>query len=753
MPRKPHIRINWPLAFTFFFSLAIVPAPVHAKSHQCDRTEVVNRPKIGLVLGGGGARGYAHVGVLKKLEEMRIPYDYITGTSMGSIVGGFLATGMESEELAGVVRDADWDDLFKDTTSREDLPFRRKADDDLGLYGPKLGIGKDSSLLPKGVVSGQKVIFMFESVASQRVNTTDFDELPIPYRAIATDILTGGLVIIAEGELSMAMRASMSVPGVFDPVPRGDALLVDGGLVRNLPVDVARDMGADVIIAVDVGTKLAGKEEIDSALAIVYQMSGLLTVSNTDTQIEAMGEDDILITPELGDTVSSTDFSKLDEAIPLGYAATEAMRDRLQKYSLSEDAYRAWRQKINNCVEGPPQVHFVDLDNQSRFSDDIISDLIKVQPGQSLDLEQLDRDLRQIYALGFIRQARYSIVERQGQQGIKITVLQDERGTDFIETGIDLAFSSRGTAFNLRAGYLNTGLDERGSEFRTIVQIGESPGIFLDYFKPLDDSLKFSFEPSAYFLNRPLYLYDTDGVALAEIELAEMGGRVAIGREFERHAKFTAGLTRYSGELDITVGTPEIEPYSFDGGEAFAELRYDRLDSRYLPSRGIFSNLKYTNSIKSLGADNSFDQLEFIFVGSHTIGLHNFIWGTQFNTSLDDDVPIYGLFTGGGFFNMSGYEPNSLVGPHYGSILAGYRYQVAKSGFMPGYVGMTLEYGNATEKRSDVFSDGLINGSFYFGYRSPLGPIYLGLGWSEDRSAVYFLQLGTLFGTRSLGRR
>ena len=747
------IRIQLLLTCAYLFAITIHVSPSYAAVNQCVKSEVTDRPKIGLVLGGGGARGYAHVGVIKKLEELRIPYDYITGTSMGSIVGGFLATGMESDELARVVREADWGDLFKDKTDREDLPFRRKTDDDLGLYGPKLGIGKDSSLLPKGVVSGQKVIFMFESVTSQRVNTKDFNQLPIPYRAIATDILTGELVIMDSGELSMAMRASMAVPGVFDPVRQGDALLVDGGLVRNLPIDIARDMGADVVIAVDVGTKLAGKDEINSALAIVYQMSGLLTVSNTNIQIETLGENDVLITPDIGDKISSADFDKLEQAIPLGYAATEAMQDQLQKYSLSENEYLAWRQQINGCVGGPPQVHFVSVDNQSRFSDDVISELITIKPDETLDLAQLDHDLRQIYALGFIRQARYSVIERDGLQGIEITVLPDERGNNFIETGVDLSFTERGTAFNLRAGYLSTALDDRGSEFRAVVQIGESPGIFLDYFKPLDDRLKYSFEPSAYWFSRPLYIYDTGGYALAEIELDEWGGALVLGREFDRHAKFSFGYARYAGNMNITVGNPDIKPFSFNGGELFAELTFDRLDDRFLPTRGVYSSLKYTDSVKSLGADNSFDQIEFVIFGSHTFGFHNLIWGGQYNTSLDDDVPIYGLYTGGGFFNMSGYERNSLVGPHFGAVLAGYRYQVAKSGLLPGYVGMTVEYGNATEDRSDIFSDGLLNGSAYFGYKTPLGPIYIGIGWSEDRSALYFLRFGTLLGTRSLGRR
>ena len=190
--------------------------------------------------------------------------------------------------------------------------------------------------------------------------------------------------------------------------------------------------------------------------------------------------------------------------------------------------------------------------------------------------------------------------------------------------------------------------------------------------------------------------------------------------------------------MDITVGNPDFRPFKFDGGELYIELGYDRLDNRYLPTRGLYSQLKYINSVKNLGADVDFDQLEFSIFSSHTFGRHNFIWGGQYNTSLDDDVPIYGLFSGGGFFSM---------------VLAGYRFQVAQSGFLPGYVGTSLEYGNVSLDRSDLLSNGLINGSFYFAYKTPLGPVYLGLGWSEELSAVYFLRFGSVFGARSFGRR
>lgn len=742
-----------PIALFIAWFLALYSTVAAAQAYQqCQQPDVSGRRSIGLALGGGGARGYAHLGVIKKLEELRVPYDYIAGTSMGAIVGGFLATGMDSEALTEVVRQAKWDDLFEDNTEREVLPFRRKTDDELGLFGPKLGIGKGNNLLPKGVRSGQKITFMFESVSSLRVTTSDFDLLPIPFRAIATDIVTGDMVVLGSGELSMAMRASMSVPGVFDPVDRNGAMLVDGGLVRNLPVDVTRDMGADVVIAVDVGTKLAGKEEMNSALAIIYQMSGLLTVSNTDVQIKSLQQHDVLISPQIGDLVSSADFNKLEVAIPLGYAAAEAVEEQLREYALSESEYRLWREHVESCVKGPPSVYFVSLDNQSRFSDKVLRELITIQPGQPLDLEQLDHDLRQIYGLGFIRQARYSIVEQDGKQGIEITVLQDERGPSFIETGLDLDFGDRGTDFNLRAAYLKTDLDERGSEFRAMVQAGESPGLLVEYFKPLDDKLRYSFRPSASFFRRPLYVYDDLGDAIAELKVQQTGAGIALTREFGRYARATIGYSRYSGDLDIVVGNPDIKPFPFDSGEVFTELQLDRLDNRYLPTRGVYSSLRYTISDEKLGADLDFNQLELSLFGSHTFGRHNVLFGALYDTSLDDNIPIYAYFTGGGFMKMSGYEPGSLLGSHFGMVAAGYRYQVVQSGLLPGFVGATLEYGNAAENRKDIFADGKINGSVYFAYQSPLGPVYLGVGWSEERSALIFLRLGSIFSSRSVAR-
>jgi NTE family protein len=263
-PRCSQCKIYSSSIFVVLIFLLLTVLP--AQAQQCERVPVQGHPKIGLALGGGGARGGAHIGVLKMLEELRIPVDYIAGTSMGSIAGALLAVGMSTDELEQVIVEADWGDLFEDATQRKDLPLRRKSDDNLGLFGPKLGVGKGNELLPAGAVAGQKITFLFEGLTSQRVQEKDYDQLPIPYRAVAADIITGDMVVMSEGDLSIAMRASMSVPGVFDPVRVGKHLLVDGGIVRNLPVDVVRGMGAEIVIAVNVGTPLAPEEKLGNLL-------------------------------------------------------------------------------------------------------------------------------------------------------------------------------------------------------------------------------------------------------------------------------------------------------------------------------------------------------------------------------------------------------------------------------------------------------------------------------------------------------
>lgn len=749
---RPH-RVFFPASkrlHALAFACLMLPLAAQA-AERCVAPPAEGQPVIGLALGGGGARGYAHVGVLKYLEEYRIPFHRIAGTSMGSIAGGLASTGLGADDIAQVVQEIDWDDMFSDSTDRQDIPMRRKSDDLVGLYGPKFGVGKDEELLPGGVVAGQKISFLFETLTAQRMNVTDFNDLGVPYRAVATDIVTGDLVVLDSGSLSTAMRASISVPGAFDPVRVGDKLLVDGGLVRNVPVDVVRDMGADVVIAVDVGTPLMSADEIGNALTIIEQMTGLAIVANTRVQLESLESRDVLISPALGRDITSASFDRFTDAFGLGYAAALEMADELSRYAVSEAEYAAWRESITRCEQGLPLIQFVRLDNRSRFSDEVIRELLNIETGAPLDTTQLEADLSQIYGLGFIRTASYRVVEDNGAEGVEITVLQDSRGTDFLETGLSIAGSGRGSFINLQLGYLKTDLDERGSELRVVGQVGDDFGALADVYKYLDDRQRWFLNPAFYGSRRDVLIFD-QGQALANVRVSELGVGVRAGREIGRYAQVYLGLARSSGDAKVEVGIPQPE-LPFETGEFRAGLVWDRLDNLFLPTRGTRARLEYIRSDEQLGADSEFEQLLFSSYTSHSFGRNNLSLFMDYEVTLSGDTPVYALFTGGGFQNMSGFEPNELVGENFGVVGLGYRYQVVQSGLLPGYLGTTVEYGNAADDRDDLFSEGILNGSVYFAYDTPIGPVYLGYGWNDEQRGLLFLRLGAVLGSDSIGRR
>ena len=719
-------------------------------SDQCKPTPT-DRKKIGLVLGGGGARGIAHIGVIRVLEELRVPIDYVAGTSMGSIVGGLYATGMTADQIEGAVRALNWSDIFADNTIRAERPFRRKRDDDLALFGPKFGVGPKSSLLPRGAISGQKIQFFFQTVTSERVQTKDFDALPIPFRAIAADIITGKPVVISQGDLATAMRASMSIPGLFSPIDFEGHLLVDGGIVNNLPVNVVQGMGADNIIAVDVGTPLSTRAELTDFVSITSQLSGIMVVNNTEIQESLLTPQDVLIVPDLGGEITSVDFAKLDQSIPLGYAAADALRDRLAPLGLSPAAYADYRAQLAHCVSGRPVIAFVHLNNRSRFSDGVIYERVHVDLGKPLDEGRLEKDIQQIYALGFLERATFEVVEDDGQLGLLLTVSQDDRGTDFIETGVDFTGVSDSSTIDLRLAYLKTNVDERGSEFRGMIQLGQNQGLLGELYKPIDDGLKWIVVPKLFAIRRNLTQFNDQGDKLGQIDIEQYGGSFSAGREFWRHAALFGGIRRYTGSTQVRVGDPTVPKGHFEGGEWFVNGTWDRIDNRYFPSRGTFANFEYLWSRPSIGADDEFEQVFGSAFTAKTIGLHTFILGTRIGVTRNGAAPVQNVYHAGGIFELSGYEPDELSGQNFGMVLMGYRYKLFATGWLPPYVGMTLEYGNTAANADDILDAALVNGSAYMGFNSPLGPLYIGYGFAEGGHRAYFLRIGNILGSSSIG--
>ncbi len=744
-------KLRYTLAVTWCLAAALM-CYQPADAQQCTPLTQEDRPRIGLVLGGGGARGGAHVGVLRFLEENRIPVDVIAGTSMGSIIGGLYAAGLTAREIESALVAIDWNAMFSDATPRSQRPLRRKRDDDLGLFGPKLGIGSDSTVLPSGAVAGQKIGLLMEQLVSNETRVENFDELPIPFRAVAADLVTGDIKVLDSGKLSLAMRASMSVPGAFDPIRMGDSLLVDGGIVQNLPIETARDMQADVVIAVDVAYPKLPADQLDNLLAVVSQLTTLMVSENTERQIASLAPGDVLLEPKLGIEFGSADFDRIEEVIPLGFEAASSSSGRLTPYALDSKSYGEWRSGINRCRSEPGDLQFVRLENNSRFSDEVLMEKIRIQAGQSVNYEELDRDIARIYGLGFIRTAQYRIVEENGETGVVIEVEQDKRGLDFIETGLNISSGPRGSNLDLKAAYLKTDLNKRGAEFRGAIQVGEDAGLLAELYMPLDNRLRWILQPNITATRRDIQAWDESGNLLAIVEAADYGTQISFGREFGRHAGLFGSVARYAGKLDLRVGSPGFDPYRYDGGEWSIWGLYDRLDNRYIPSEGSIIRARYVSSRENLGADQEFEQLELAFFSAFTRGAHTAWIGSRFDYSFQNDLPIYALYTGGGFLSMSGFQRDELIGANFGMSLLGYRYRLTQSGFLPGYVGMTVEYGGASDRASDVYSDGTLNGSVYFAYDTPLGPMYLGYGWNEAQSGLFFLRFGTILGDQNIGR-
>ena len=733
--------------------LVLSVAPLAVQAFECVHDPAEGRPKIGLALGGGGARGYAHVGVLKRLQELQVPVDFVAGTSIGSIVAGMLASGLNADEIEIVASEIDWTALFSDSTTRAERTFRRKRDDDLALFGPKLGVGKGANLLPTGAIAGQKILFLFENIINERVQFRNFDELPIPFRAISGDIVTGREVVVDKGSVAVAMRASMSVPGIFRPVEYQGMQLVDGGIANNLPISVVKEMGAQIVIAIDVGSGLLRDEQLDSLISITAQMTNLLIMNNTRYQHSLLDEDDILIVPPLGDEVTSTDFEKIQEGMAIGYRTADEQTEVLARLGLSEAEYAEHRKYVESCVPGPPIIQWVELDNRTRFRDEVIQKRLNIKTGVPLDTRQLDEDIQHVYSLGFLSIARYEVRERDGKKGIFVQVLEDERGTNLVEYGLDLLGGSGSTDFNVRLGFLKTDIDKRGTELRVLGQLGSDSGIGVELYKPLTDDLRWIVRPLLSYENRDIGTFDDDGNKLSEVDVEQYGLEVAAGHEFGTHAALFAGVRSFSGDVSVGVGDPNTPDIDYDGGEWFIGAEYDRIDDRYFPSEGSTAHITYVVSSDFLGADNDdYEQIIFNAFKVWSWGKHSIQAAGRFKTTLDDNAPIYAQFRGGGFFRLSGFEENQVSGQHFGFLGTGYRYTLREGGLLPAYVGATIEYGNAAQKSGDVFDDGLTHGSVYIGFNSLLGPLYLGIGFGENADTALFLRSGNVSGISTIGR-
>jgi len=706
------------------------------------------RPKIGLVLSGGAARGLAHIGVLKALEEQGIKIDAIAGTSMGAVVGGLYASGYKIDELEKLALNIDWQQALSDAPPREDVPFRRKQDDRDFLVKQKLSFRDDGSLgLPLGVIQGQNLALLLESLLAHASDTRDFDKLPIPFRAVATDIASGEKVVFRKGHLPQVIRASMSIPAVFAPVELDGRLLVDGGMTDNIPLDVAREMGVDVAIVVDIGTPLRSRKQLTTVIDVLNQSITLMTRRNSEEQLAALHKDDVLIQPSLA-SFGATDFGRAQEMIDAGYRATKILEARLARLKPT----RAQDEELTAArapSQRTPIITAIKVENNSKVGDDVIRYYIRQNVGEPLDLGRLQTDMGTLYGLDYFEQVQYRVVHKGENHTLVITARGKRSGTDYLRVGLNLSDDMRGdSAFNLGASYRVNGINHLGAEWLTRAQIGDKQELYSEFYQPLDVGSRYFIAPYASFEAQNVEsILDNDPIAQYRVERYGFG--LNVGRQIGNSGEIRFGVGEAWGKADVRIGDQNLPSESFN--EGFYQLKYsfDSLDNVYFPHTGEDIGLALREFEPGLGSDTRYRQWEFKLDKALSSGPNTFILGGRYGRTLDNANVVTSSFLLGGARQLSGFREDAISGQDISLMRGVYYRRLTPRSYLPLdfplYIGGSLERGRAWNNDNE-FDSGYINAaSVFIGFDTPLGPLNFSYGFNDaDEQAVY-LNLGQTF--------
>ncbi|QYX53151.1 patatin-like phospholipase family protein [Pseudomonas sp. S07E 245] len=705
------------------------------------------RPKVGLVLSGGAARGLAHIGVLKALEEQGVRVDAIAGTSMGAVIGGLYASGYSVEELEKLATTLDWQQALSDAPPRKDVPFRRKQDDRDFLVKQKLSFRDDGSLgLPLGVIQGQNLALLLESKLAHTADTRDFDKLPIPFRAVATDIASGEKVVFRRGHLPQVIRASMSIPAVFAPVEMDGRLLVDGGMVDNIPLDVAREMGVDLAIVVDIGTPLRDRKQLNTVVDVLNQSITLMTRRNSEEQLANLHRDDILIQPPLA-AFGVTDFGRTAEMIEAGYRATRALDARLATLRQAEGdtqlaIARSPRQRT-------PVITAIKVENDSKVSDDVIRYYVRQPIGEPLELERLQTDMGTLYGLDYFDGVQYRVVHKGDDNTLVIKASGKRGGTDYLRLGLNLSDDMRGdSAFNLGASYRINGINRLGGEWLTRAQIGDQQELYSEFYQPLDIGSRYFVAPYLDLGSQNIEA-TLENDPIAEYRLQRYGFGINLGRQIGTYGEVRAGVGKAWGNADVRIGDQDLPSVSFN--EGFYELKYsfDTLDNVYFPHSGEDIGLTLRNYDKSLDSDSNYRQWELNVDKALSSGADTLVLGGRYGRTLNDADVVTSSFVLGGARQLSGFRQDSVSGQNISLMRMFYYRRLTPRAYLPLdfplYIGGSLERGRAWNNDND-FDSGYINAaSIFLGLETPLGPLNLSYGANSEQQKAVYLNLGHTF--------
>ncbi|MEZ9073539.1 patatin-like phospholipase family protein [Vibrio splendidus] len=736
------------------------------------------RPNVAVVLAGGGAKGAAHIGVLKALEEMQIPVDYITGTSMGSYVGGLYATGMSADEIESFIYTVDWNRGYRDRVNRSDRRVRDKEYEDRYQLNTDLGLGWGEIKARKGVVQGQNMLRILRETTGNLSPFDSFDHLAIPYRSVATDIIKLEEVVIDHGHLVDAMMASMSVPGALPPYEVDGRMLVDGGVTNNMPVDVARAMGADIVIAVDISSNYKDKEDFTTFLSAADQLSNYLVRRSTQEQAETLTDDDVFLRPDVGQ-MDTTEFDKMPGAYQAGYDAAREYSSELSKLSLSNADYQKYiehKQQARKQLKHGDQtvVDKVVINNNSHYSDKLIENRLRLDSGKILKTSEIESQVKDLYALDRFELITYEFENVDGEDQLQVDVNEKSWGPNYLNFRFyledDFATESQ-YSIGMSANF--TDINSHGAELRTNVEMGTDKLIEAELFSPFFSSHKLFTSASLVYSNQkrnlPANIDDIEepGLEVTQDYLPmtykELISELALGYQPTLWQELKVGLRYTDGEIEV-ASLPSLGGGSYQRSGAFMSYRLDTLDNFSLPTEGYFVDLEYLITHDEFDSDTSISDTalttesdtvyEFSanFMAAQSIEKHTLVAKLDYGIveSKNSVFPIDPKELGG-FLNLSGIPRNSMIGQNLAYTSLIYRYKWFENDFglfkSPFYVGASIEHGGVWSNNDLSIDEApmFTAGSVFAGVDSPVGPIILAYGRTEDNYDSVYLIIGTSY--------
>jgi len=718
---------------------------------------VANRPKIGLVLGGGGARGLAHVGVLEQLERLRVPVDCIAGTSAGALVGGVYSSGMPLPEIRKRVESVDWDKLIGGVPDRRNLPYLRKQDDFKNLASMTLGLDANGVKLPRSVVSSQ-FIDAFLRELTQDLVIDSFAKMPIPFVAIATDLESGDMRVFKEGDLAIALRASMAVPGAFDVVHDNGRMYVDGMFVRNLPVEniktkAPEGCGADITIVVDVGTPMLKRDDIKSFLDVAVQAMNIATGRNVLESRKLIGPNDILIEPELNGYTPAS-FTDAKDIIERGRKSVASVEARLAALSVPEAEYQAWATRISSkAPKDLAPYDRVEVAETSFVPAKRVEEVLTAPPTPSTQDALLAR-FDKLYDSGDFDSINYRLREENGQRIASVTPIERHVGPNYLRFGLDLSFDTYRTAnVALMANYQMTWLNQWGAQWRNFLRLGAGGELESEIYQPLWGSPVFAYG-TLQGSNSLFPVYSEEGSKLMELDVRRGALETGLGYSLGRYGELRAGFLMEKIRNEMTTGVL--------GSLATEELRStlrgarltgvaDQLDNPKWPRHGYYLRTDYgVAKLESNGTSRNTSQLLSVdgdLVGTYSA--YTIRGSARLRGSLERELAgIPAPYQLGGFLQLSGLRADQLAGAQ--TALARVMVYKQISTLLPQlgsgtYIGGSLESGKVWNQLVTHENTPTIpSASVYLGVDTLLGPLYLAVGWSDYMGGKWggYLYLG-----------